>query len=98
MFFTDKRVEPSLRNGKSTESMNTSTVSSFRNIVTESRAILAALVLVLFTACGESTTEKIVEVAANSTEIVSSVKDLPKCTKDNAGEQVWVKDENGLGV
>ena len=47
------------------------------------------------TACGESTTtEKIVEVATGGTEIVESVKDLPKCTKDTQGERVWVKDES----
>ena len=51
--------------------------------------------LVLFSACGESTTtEKIVEVAVGGTEIVESVKDLPKCIKDNQGERVWVKEES----
>ncbi len=73
-----------------------------RSAVTKSRAFLAALSLVLslsslvlFSACGESTTtEKIVEVATGGTEIVSSVKDLPKCTKDNQGEQALVKGGN----
>ena len=50
--------------------------------------------LVFFSACGESTTtEKIVEVATGGTEIVSSVKDLPKCTKNNQGEFAYVKGE-----
>ncbi len=57
-------------------------------------SIAAFLVAIFLTACGESTTEKIVEVATGGTEIVSSVKDLPKCTKDNQGERVWVKDES----
>ena len=58
-------------------------------------SLAAFLVAILLSACGESTTtEKIVEVATGGTEIVSSVKDLPKCTKDNQGERVWVKDES----
>ena len=77
-----------------------------RSAVTKSRAFLAALSpvlslssLVLFSACGESTTtEKIVEVATGGTEIVSSVKDLPKCTKDNQGEQALVKGETSVRV
>ena len=69
--------------------------SSWSRKATGSSAFLAAFLL---TACGESTTEKVVEVAANGTEIVSSVKDLPKCTKDNAGEQVWVKDESAARI
>ena len=55
--------------------------------------------LVFFSACGESTTtEKIVEVATGGTEIVSSVKDLPKCTKSNQGEQALVKGESSVRV
>ena len=77
-----------------------------RSAVKKSRAFLAALSpvlslssLVLFSACGESTTtEKIVEVATGGTEIVSSVKDLPKCTKDNQGEQALVKGETSVRV
>ena len=62
--------------------------------LTGSSAFLVALSLVLFTACGEkNTTEKIVEVATGGTEIVESVKDLPKCTKNNQGEQAYVKGE-----
>ena len=58
------------------------------------RTIAASFVAVLLTACGEdSTTEKIVEVSASGTEIVSSLEDLPKCTKDNQGEFVLVKGE-----
>ena len=55
--------------------------------------------LVFFSACGESTTtEKIVEVATGGTEIVSSVKDLPKCTKSNQGEQALAKGESSVRV
>jgi uncharacterized protein (TIGR02145 family) len=61
--------------------------------------LAAILIAILLTACGENTTtEKIVEVATGGTEIVSSVKDLPKCTKENAGEQVWVKDESATRI
>ncbi|WP_294115305.1 FISUMP domain-containing protein [uncultured Fibrobacter sp.] len=45
-------------------------------------------------ACGDSkTTETIVEKGA--TDIVASVADLPKCTAQNEGEQIFVK-EDGL--
>ncbi len=45
-------------------------------------------------ACGDSnTTETVVEKGA--TDIVASVADLPKCTTQNEGEQIFVK-ENGL--
>ena len=93
----------SLSKGRSVEGASAFLASSsWSRKATGSRAFLAALSLVsslsplvLFTACGESTTtEKIVEVATGGTEIVSSVKDLPKCTKDNQGERVWVKDES----
>ena len=53
----------------------------------------------LFTACGENTTtEKIVEVATGGVNIVESVGDLPKCTKDNEGEQALVKGESSVRV
>ena len=62
-------------------------------------SLAAFLVAILLSACGESTTtEKIVEVATGGTEIVSSVKDLPKCTKDNQGEQALVKGETSVRV
>ena len=57
-------------------------------------SLAAILFAILLTACGENTTtEKIVEVATGGTEIVSSVKDLPKCTKNNQGEFAYVKGE-----
>ncbi|WP_297698945.1 FISUMP domain-containing protein [uncultured Fibrobacter sp.] len=55
--------------------------------------------LIFFAACGEQgTTEKIVEVASSGLDVVSSVKDLPKCTKDNEGEQALVKGETSVRV
>ena len=59
-----------------------------------------SMALVLFlVACGEnSTTERIVEVASVDAEIVSTVKDLPKCSQNNEGEIVWVKNENSARI
>ncbi len=62
-------------------------------------SLAAIFIAILLTACGENTTtEKIVEVASGGTEIVESVKDLPKCTKDNQGEQALVKGESSVRV
>ena len=56
---------------------------------------LCTIAATFFAACGENTTtENIVEVAAGGTEVVASVSELPKCTKDNEGERVWVKEES----
>ena len=68
-----------------------------RSELTES--IAAFLVAILLTACGENTTtEKIVEVATGGAEVVDSVKDLPKCTKENEGEQTIVKGETTVRI
>ena len=62
-------------------------------------SLAAFLVAIFLTACGENTTtEKIVEVAAGGTEIVESVKDLPKCTKENEGGLALVKGESSVRV
>ena len=56
--------------------------------------IAALLVAILLSACGEdSSTEKIVEVAAEHTAIVADVSELPKCNKDNEGGHAYVKGE-----
>ena len=58
------------------------------------KAGLATSICAFFFACGEdSTTEKIVEVASGGTTVVSSVSELPKCEKENEGEQAFVKGE-----
>ena len=55
---------------------------------------LALSSLFFLAACGEQgTTENITQINQMGMEVVSSVKDLPKCTKDNEGEQALVKDE-----
>ena len=58
-------------------------------------SLIAALFVASFlSACGEdSTTEKIVEVAAEHTAIVADVSELPKCNKDNEGGHAYVKGE-----
>ena len=57
------------------------------------------LVTFILLACGEdSTTEKIVEVAAERTTVVADVSELPKCEKDNEGEQVFVTGEESLRI
>ena len=52
----------------------------------------------LFIACGEETTENITQVNQMAMDVVSSVKNLPKCTKDNEGEQAFVKGEKSARV
>ena len=58
-----------------------------------------ALVALFLAACGESTTENITQqINQAGMDVVESVKDLPKCTKDNEGEVAWVKGENSSRV
>ena len=75
--------------------------SSVKTLVVSSllkASVATSLSLFLF-ACGEdTTTEKIVEVAVGGTEVVESVGDLPKCTKDNDGELVLVKGESSIRI
>ena len=48
----------------------------------------------IFTACGDETTENITQINQTDIEVVSSTKELPKCTKDNVGQQAFVKGES----
>lgn len=48
-------------------------------------------VTVVLVACGDSTTKEITQIVQEDTEVVASAKDLPKCTSENEGAQVWVK-------
>ena len=60
---------------------------------------LAVAVGAMFVACGDAdTTEQITNNYTTGLDMVSSVADLPKCTKDNEGEQVFVKDDGGIRV
>ena len=58
---------------------------------------IGAIALILV-ACGESTTENITQINEMGMEVVKSVKDLPKCTKDNEGEQAFVKGETSARI
>ena len=53
-------------------------------------AVLPAFLLV---ACGGDTVEEVTQVNQMGMEVVEKVGDLPKCTKDNEGEQAFVKGE-----
>lgn len=61
----------------------------------ELKALLATMLLsVVFSACGDSSTEKISQVTQGGVEIVATLKDLPDCTSEDEGSQVWIKNEN----
>ncbi|MBR4584347.1 MAG: hypothetical protein IKO34_11170 [Bacteroidales bacterium] len=61
--------------------------------------VLSMGALLILAACGEnSTTEKVVEVAAGGVDVVASVDDLPKCEKDSEGEQILVKGEPTMRI
>ena len=61
-------------------------------------ALPLAAITVLLIACGESTTENVTNVNQMGMDVVKSVKDLPECTKENEGEQAWVKGESSTRV
>ena len=52
----------------------------------------------IFAACGESTTENVTNINQMGMEVVSSEENLPKCTSDNEGEQVFVKGETSARI
>ena len=56
-----------------------------------------ALVVFIFVACGDETTE-ITQINQAGIEVISSVGDLPECSKDNEGEQALVKGETSVRV
>ena len=49
-----------------------------------------------FAACGDEVTTQVIQ--DNNMSIVSTTKELPKCTKDNEGEQAFVKGETAPRV
>jgi len=50
-------------------------------------------------ACGDSgTTENITNNYTTGVDVVSSAADLPKCTAENEGEQVWVKEKGSASI
>ena len=65
----------------------------------KSLGFASVLVGILLAACGEQgTTENITQINQIGMEVVSSVKELPKCSKDNEGEQALVKGETSVRV
>ena len=52
-----------------------------------SNLFLCTFALLFFAACGDEVTQ----INQTGMDIASSVGDLPKCTKDNEGEQALVK-------
>ena len=75
-----------------------------QNNLWSSKALSAAFFLCmlssfLFTACGDDgTTENVTNITQMGVEVVASVEDLPKCEKDNQGEQALVKGESSVRV
>ena len=62
-------------------------------------ALLISLFSILLAACGESgTTENVTQINEMGMDVVASVGDLPKCTKDNEGEQAFVKGETSARI
>ena len=55
---------------------------------------IGSIAVVFLAACGEDVTnENITQVVQDNLMIVSSTKELPKCTKDNEGAEAFVKGE-----
>ena len=61
-----------------------------RRFVIPAKAGISLLAFALFAACGDEVTQ----INQTGLEVVSSVDDLPKCNKDNVGEQAYVKGES----
>ena len=54
---------------------------------------IGSIAIFLLASCGDDSTENITQINQMGMEIVNKVSELPKCTKDNAGEQAFVKGE-----
>ncbi len=62
-------------------------------------SIAASLVAVLLTSCSDdSANDNAVQTMPSNMEVVSSVEELPACTRSNEGEQVWVRGEPAARV
>ena len=59
--------------------------------------VLFAVSAILLAACGDEVTE-VTNVYHSGFNVVDSVKDLPKCTGDNEGDQAVVKGETSIRV
>ena len=63
----------------------------FRSVIPAGIPLLA---FALFAACGDEVTQ----INQTGMDVVASVNDLPKCSKDNEGEQAFVKAETGFRI
>ncbi len=62
-------------------------------------SVVVFATVMFFVACGEQeTTENITQINQMNMEVVLSVKELPKCTRDNEGELAWVKGEPSVRI
>ena len=62
-------------------------------------SVVVFAIVMFFVACGEQeTTENITQINQMNMEVVLSVKELPKCTRDNEGELAWVKGEPSVRI
>lgn len=56
----------------------------------------SSALFLMMAGCGDDSVTEITEVNKLSVEIVSKVKDLPKCNSDQEGRQIWVKSEEAM--
>ena len=54
------------------------------------------IIVAFLLACGDDTTEVISQTKLNYIDVVSKESDLPECSEDNAGEQVFVKADSDV--
>ena len=64
----------------------------------QTRIAAISIPLFLLAACGESTTENVTNINQMGMDVVASVDELPECTKENEGEQAFVKGETSARV
>ena len=61
------------------------------------KKIVIASAAILLAACGDEVTE-VTNIYHSGFNVVDSVKDLPKCTDDNEGDQAFVKKESSARI
>ena len=66
-----------------------------RTLRLSSWSVAIGSIAFLLAACGDEVTNQVIQ---DNMSIVSTAKELPKCTKDNEGEQAFVKGETAPRV
>ena len=70
---------------------------NYKNIF--GKIIIGTIAVFILASCSDdSTVENVTQVMQSNMDVVNKVKDLPKCTKENNGEMVWVKSETSARV